>query len=147
MCKDRSHDHSATVFELRLLLTQCFIFSNCLVWHDEFHFINRWAGHVAWMGKKSNAYSLIVRKPEGKRLLGRPRSKWVRNSKWILEWPALWSSGQSSWIQIQRSRVWFPALLDFLRSSWSGTGFTQPREDNGGATWKESSGFSLENRD
>jgi hypothetical protein len=47
------------------------------------------------------------------------------------------SSGQSSWLQIQRSRVRFPALPDFLRSSASGTASTQPREDNGGATWKE----------
>jgi hypothetical protein len=49
----------------------------------------------------------------------------------------LWSSGQSSWLQIQRSRVPFPALSDFLRSSGSGTGSTQPREDNWGATWME----------
>ena len=27
--------------------------------------------------------------------------------------PPLWSSGQSFWLQIQRSRVWFPALPDF----------------------------------
>jgi hypothetical protein len=52
-------------------------------------------------------------------------------------WPPLWSSGQSTWLQIQRSRVWFPTLPDFLRSSGSGTGFTQPREDNWGATWME----------
>jgi hypothetical protein len=31
---------------------------------------------------------------------------------------------------IQRSPVRFPALLDFLRSRGSGTGSTQPREDN-----------------
>jgi hypothetical protein len=37
-------------------------------------------------------------------------------------------------------------LPDFLRSSWSGTGSTQPREDNWGATWKKSSGSGLENR-
>jgi hypothetical protein len=29
----------------------------------------------------------------------------------------------------------FPALADCLRSSWSGTGSTQPREYNRGATW------------
>jgi hypothetical protein len=40
------------------------------------------------------------------------------------------SSSQSSWLQIQRSRVRFPALPDFLRCSGSGTGSTQPREDN-----------------
>jgi hypothetical protein len=45
-------------------------------------------------------------------------------------YPKLWSSGQSSWLQIQRSWVRFPALQDFLRSSGSGTGSTQPREDN-----------------
>jgi hypothetical protein len=36
----------------------------------------------------------------------------------------LWSSAQSSWLQIQRSRVRLPALPDFLRSSRSGTGST-----------------------
>jgi hypothetical protein len=41
----------------------------------------------------------------------------------------LWSSGQSSWLQIQRTRVPFPALPDFLRSG-SGTESTQPRVDN-----------------
>ena len=44
--------------------------------------------------------------------------------------PPLWSSGQSCWLQIQRSRVRFPALPDFLSSSGSGTGSTQPREVN-----------------
>ena len=44
--------------------------------------------------------------------------------------PSLWSSGQSFWLQIQRSRVRFPALPDFLSSSGSGTGSTQPREVN-----------------
>ena len=46
----------------------------------------------------------------------------------ILEGPSLWSSGQSFWLQIQRSRVRSPALPDFLTSSGSGTGSTQPRE-------------------
>ena len=40
----------------------------------------------------------------------------------------LWSSGQSFWLQIQRSRVRSTALPDFLSSSGSGTGSTQPRE-------------------
>ena len=37
---------------------------------------------------------------------------------------------QSFWLQIQRSRVRFPALPDFLSSRGSGTGSTQPREIN-----------------
>jgi hypothetical protein len=52
-----------------------------------------------------------------------------------LVWPPLWSSGQSSWLQIQRFQIRFPGLPDFLRSSRSGTGSTQPREGNWGATW------------
>jgi hypothetical protein len=39
----------------------------------------RWAGHVARMGEKRNAYRLLVGKPEGKRPLGRPRRRWVDN--------------------------------------------------------------------
>ena len=42
--------------------------------------------------------------------------------------PPLWSSGQSFWLQIQRSRVRSPALPDFLSRIGSGTGSTQPRE-------------------
>jgi hypothetical protein len=33
------------------------------------------------MREKITAYRLFVRKPEGKRLLGRPRRKWVDNIK------------------------------------------------------------------
>jgi hypothetical protein len=35
----------------------------------------RWAGHVACMGGKGNAYRILVRKPEGRRPLGRPKRK------------------------------------------------------------------------
>jgi hypothetical protein len=31
------------------------------------------------MGKKTNAYRLLVGKPEGRRPLGRPRRRWVNN--------------------------------------------------------------------
>jgi hypothetical protein len=37
----------------------------------------RWASHVARMGEKRNAYRLLVRNPEGRRPLGRPRRRWV----------------------------------------------------------------------
>jgi hypothetical protein len=39
----------------------------------------RWAGHVALMGENMNAFRLLVRKPEGKRPLCRPRCRWVDN--------------------------------------------------------------------
>jgi hypothetical protein len=35
----------------------------------------RWAAHVAQMGAKRHAYRILVRKPEGKRLLGSPRCR------------------------------------------------------------------------
>jgi hypothetical protein len=41
----------------------------------------RWAGYVARTGRKSNAYMILVGKPEGKRPLGRPRCRWVDNIK------------------------------------------------------------------
>jgi hypothetical protein len=37
----------------------------------------RWAGHVARIGAKTNAYRLLVGMPEVKRPLGRPRRRWV----------------------------------------------------------------------
>jgi hypothetical protein len=37
----------------------------------------RWAGHVARIGEKRNAYRILVGKPEGKRPLGRPRRRGV----------------------------------------------------------------------
>jgi hypothetical protein len=39
----------------------------------------RWAGHAAEIGEKRNAYRLLLRKPEGKRPLGRTRRRWVDN--------------------------------------------------------------------
>jgi hypothetical protein len=41
----------------------------------------RWAGHVARMGVKRNVDRLLIRKPEGKRPLGRPRRRWMHNIK------------------------------------------------------------------
>jgi hypothetical protein len=41
----------------------------------------RWAGCVAGMGEKRNAYSLLTAKPEGKRPLGRPRHRLLNDIK------------------------------------------------------------------
>jgi hypothetical protein len=35
----------------------------------------RWAGHAARMGERTNAYRILVGKPDGKRPLGRPRRR------------------------------------------------------------------------
>jgi hypothetical protein len=36
----------------------------------------RWVGHMARMGEERKVYKVLVGKPEGKRLLGRPRLRW-----------------------------------------------------------------------
>jgi hypothetical protein len=40
----------------------------------------RWTGYVTHTERR-NAYIILVRKPEGKRLLGRPRRAWEDNIK------------------------------------------------------------------
>jgi hypothetical protein len=41
----------------------------------------RWVGHVAGIRDMRYMYRLLVRKPEGKRPLGRPRHRWIDNIK------------------------------------------------------------------
>jgi hypothetical protein len=50
--------------------------------------------------------------------------------------PTQWCSDQSSCYS-SRHPVRFPALPYFLKSTGSGTGSTQPRENKRGATWKK----------
>jgi hypothetical protein len=45
----------------------------------------RWVGHVARMGEGRGAYRVLVGRPEGRRPLGRPRSRWEANSKMDLQ--------------------------------------------------------------
>ena len=44
-----------------------------------------WAGHVAGMGESRGVYRILVGKPEGKRPLERPRSRWEDNIKTDLQ--------------------------------------------------------------
>jgi hypothetical protein len=60
----------------------------------------RWAGYVARMGEKRNAYRLLVGKPEGKIPLGRPRCRWWIILGWILErWDGVMWTGVV-WLRI-----------------------------------------------
>jgi hypothetical protein len=59
----------------------------------------RWAGHVARTGEKRGAYRILVRRPEGRRPLGKPRRRWEDNIKmdfkmWVGAWAGL------SWLRI-----------------------------------------------
>jgi hypothetical protein len=59
----------------------------------------RWAGYVARIGEKRNAYRILVGKPEGKRPLGRPSRRWVDNIKMDLMWDGLVWTGLI-WLRI-----------------------------------------------
>jgi hypothetical protein len=51
-----------------------------------------WDGHVAHMGEKHDAFSVLVRNPEGMRRLGRHKRTWDDNIKMHLkeiEWAIL----------------------------------------------------------
>jgi hypothetical protein len=69
----------------------------------------RWAGHVARMGEKRNAYRILVGKPEGKRPLGRPRRRWADNIKIDLReigWDGM------DWIDVAQDRDRWRALVN-----------------------------------
>jgi hypothetical protein len=68
----------------------------------------RWAGHVAQMGEKRNAYRILVGKPEGKRPLGRPRCRWVDNIKMDLR--EIGRDGMD-WIDMVQDRDQWRALV------------------------------------
>jgi hypothetical protein len=71
----------------------------------------RWAGHVARIGEKKNAYRILVGKPEGKTILGRPRRRWVNNIKMDLrkiEWDGI------DWIDLAQDRDQWRALVNML---------------------------------
>jgi hypothetical protein len=61
----------------------------------------RRAGRVACMEERRDAYTVLVGKPEGRRLLGRPRRIWQDNIKMDLRevgWGA-WTG--SNWLRIE----------------------------------------------
>jgi hypothetical protein len=57
----------------------------------------RWAWHVERMGAKRNECRILAGKPEGKRPLGRPRSRWVDNIKIDLR-GMVWAGSIWLWI-------------------------------------------------
>jgi hypothetical protein len=61
----------------------------------------RWAGHVARIREKKNAYRILVEKPERKRPLGRSRRRWVDNIKMDLR-EIGW--GSMDWIDLAKGR-------------------------------------------
>jgi len=60
----------------------------------------RCAGHVACKGERRGLYMLLVGKPEGKRLLGRPRCRWEDNIKMDLQEVGCGAWTGSIWLRV-----------------------------------------------
>jgi hypothetical protein len=71
----------------------------------------RWVGHQTQLGQKRNVYTLLVGKPEGKRLLRRPRCRWVNNMRTdLLEL----GRGGVDWIGLAQDRNKWRAFMNSL---------------------------------
>jgi len=68
----------------------------------------RWAGHVARMGEGRGVYRVLVRKPEGRRPLGRPRRRCEDNIRMDL-----WEVGYGcvDWMDLVQDRDRWRALV------------------------------------
>ena len=70
--------------------------------------IMSWAGHVARMEEGRGVHEVLVGKPDGKRLLGRPRRTWEDNIKMYLEEVG---RGCRDWMELAKDRDRWRALV------------------------------------
>jgi hypothetical protein len=73
------------------------------------NYLMRWAWHVARMGESKDVYGVLVRKPEGKRPLGRPRSTFEDNIKMDLQEVECWGIG---WSELAQDRDRWRTLVN-----------------------------------
>jgi hypothetical protein len=71
----------------------------------------RWAVHVACIEDRGGAYRVLVRKPEGKRPLGRPRHKWEDNIKMDFQEVGWW---YMDWIDLVQDTDSWQAFVDVV---------------------------------
>jgi hypothetical protein len=67
------------------------------------------------MGKKRNAYRILVGKPEGKRPLRRPRRTWVDNIK--IDLRDIGCDGMD-WIDLAQDKDQWRALVNTVMKLW-----------------------------
>jgi len=72
-------------------------------------------GHVACMWESRVAYRVLVGKPEGKRPLGRPRSRWENNIK--MDLPVVGCGGMD-WIKLAQDNDSWWALVNVVMNLW-----------------------------
>jgi hypothetical protein len=69
----------------------------------------RWAGHMASLGKERKVYKVLVGKPEGKRLVERPRRRWEDGIRIDLK---EFGWGDVQWIQLAQDRDRWRAVVN-----------------------------------
>ena len=74
---------------------------------------NEMGGHVARMGEERGVHRVLVRKPEGKRPLGRPRRRWEDNIKNDLQEVG---GGCGDWMELAQDRDRWRALVSTVRN-------------------------------
>ena len=75
----------------------------------------RWAGHVTRMGEGRDVYRGLVGKREGKRPLGRPRSRWEDYIKMDLQEVGC---GGMDWIELVQDRDRWLTLVNEVINLW-----------------------------
>ena len=70
-----------------------------------------WAGHVARMGEERGVYRALVRKPEGRRPMGRPKRRWVDNIRMDLQDVGC---GYMDWIGLAQDRDRWRTLVSAI---------------------------------
>jgi hypothetical protein len=66
-------------------------------------------------GEGRGVYRLLVRRPEGKKPLGRPRCRWEDNIKMDLR--EIGINGMK-WIWLAQDRVWWQAFVNMVMNHW-----------------------------
>jgi hypothetical protein len=122
-CRNREHLHIITV-DLNTASNSVSVLD-----HPHCTFCSDWSGLRTWLIHMSQS---AFQSPPLQR-----RKLFINSARFMISYldvSPLCSCGQNSWLRIHRSRVRFPALPDFLTSSGSGMGSTQPRKDKWAAT-------------
>jgi hypothetical protein len=75
----------------------------------------KWGGHVIHMGERRGVYRVLVGRPKGERLLGRPRHRWKDNIK--MDFREIGING-ANWIQLNQDRVQWQTFANMVMNFW-----------------------------
>jgi hypothetical protein len=76
----------------------------------------RWTGHVACAGEMRNVYEILIIKPDGKRLCGRPTHRWEDSIRKYLR--EMGREGVVDWIHLAQDRYQWWHLVNTIMNLW-----------------------------